>query len=74
MQTISFLKPHKLMRQFVRNSKLQKLIQVVSLQESLLYSLCKNLNPHSPCISNARDETPKCTKRYSRDFLDETSI
>ena len=40
----------------------------------MLHGLCENVNPHSTCMSNARDGPPKCTKRYPRNFLEETSI
>lgn len=33
-----------------------------------------DINPYSPCMSNARDHPPKCTKRYPRDFLEKTFI
>lgn len=40
----------------------------------MLYGPCGNINPHSPCMSNARDGPPKCTKRYFCNFFEETSI
>lgn len=35
---------------------------------------CEDINIHSPCLSGARDGPPKYTKRYPRNFLEETSI
>lgn len=40
----------------------------------MLHGPCGDINPHSPSMSNARDGPPKSTKRYPRDFLEETSI
>ena len=40
----------------------------------MLHGPCGDVNPHSPCMSSARDDPPKCTKRYPRNFLEETSI
>ena len=40
----------------------------------MLYSSCKNINPHSPYMSNAQDDPLKCTKCYPRNFLKKTSI
>lgn len=39
-----------------------------------LHGPCGEINIHSPCISNARDSLPKCTKHYPRNFLEETSV
>lgn len=40
----------------------------------MLHGPCGDINPHSPCMSNARDGSPKCTTRYPREFLEETTI
>lgn len=40
----------------------------------ILHGPCGKINPNSPCMSNARDGLPKCTKHYPRSFLKETFI
>ena len=40
----------------------------------MLHGPCGEVNSHSPCMSNAQDGPPRCTKNYPRNFLEETSI
>ena len=40
----------------------------------MLHGPCGEINSHSPCMSNARDGPPRCTKNYPCNFLEETSI
>lgn len=46
--------------------------QIVTLV--MLHGPCGDINPYSPCMSNARDGPPKCTKRYPHEFFEETTI
>ena len=50
----------------------RELTRIVTLV--ILYGSCRNINSHSPYISNSRDGPPKYTKYYLRNYLEETSI
>lgn len=56
----------------VKSDPMGELTRIVILV--MLHGLCGNINPHSPCMSNARNGSPKCTKHYPRDFFEDTSI
>ena len=49
-----------------------ELTRIVTL--AILHSPCRDNNFHSSCMNNARDDCSKCTKCYSCNFLEETSI
>ena len=44
------------------------------LTSVILHGSCGDVNPWSLCMSSARDGPLKCTKRYPRNFFEETSI
>ena len=40
----------------------------------MLHGPCGDVNFYSLCMNSAQDGPPKCTKRYPRNFLEETSV
>lgn len=40
----------------------------------MIYSLCKEINFYSPCMTNTQDVFLRCIKYYPYNFLQETFI
>ena len=55
----------------VKSDPTGKLTRIIT--SVILHDPFRDINPHLPCMSNARDGSPNCTKHYPWDFLEETS-
>lgn len=79
---------HNLADQFLESSYINKIIyaklptmetnstgELTKIVTSIMfYGLYGEINHNSPCISNAQNSPPRCTKHYPRSFFEEISI